>query len=68
LVQFFQIVPREESTPASAERISWEHRELYHAIRDRDVERARSMIRLQMRSTLQTLDDTAQEDAGKVST
>ena len=39
LVQFFQMSPRAESTPASAERITWEHRELFHAIRDRDVER-----------------------------
>ena len=52
LVQFFQIAPHAENTPASAERIIWEHRELYSAIRDRDVERARSMIRLQFRSTL----------------
>ena len=34
------------------ERIIWEHRELLNAIRDRDIERARSMIRLQFRSTL----------------
>ncbi len=52
LVQFFQIAPHAANTPASAERIIWEHRELLNAIRDRDVERARSMIRLQFRSTL----------------
>lgn len=56
LVQFFQIAPHAENTPASAERIIWEHRELYSAIRDRDVERARSMIRLQFRSTLGAVD------------
>ncbi len=28
LVQFFQIAPHAENTPASAERIIWEHREL----------------------------------------
>jgi len=56
LVQFFQIAPHAENTPASAERIIWEHRELLNAIRDRDVERARSMIRLQFRSTLGALD------------
>jgi GntR family transcriptional repressor for pyruvate dehydrogenase complex len=56
LVQFFQIAPHAENTPASADRIIWEHRELLNAIRDRDAERARSMIRLQFRSTLGTLD------------
>jgi GntR family transcriptional repressor for pyruvate dehydrogenase complex len=52
LVQFFQIAPQSDPTPASAERIIWEHRELLHAIRDRDVERARAMIRVQIRATL----------------
>ena len=52
LVQFFQIAPHSARTEASAERISWEHRELLNAIRDRDVERARAMIRLQIRPTL----------------
>jgi GntR family transcriptional regulator, transcriptional repressor for pyruvate dehydrogenase complex len=56
LVQFFQTAPHAENTPASAERIIWEHRELLNAICDRDVERARSMIRLQFRSTLGTVD------------
>lgn len=59
LVQFFQIAPHAENTPASAERIIWEHRELLNAIRDRDVERARSMIRLQFRSTLGSLETPA---------
>lgn len=53
LVQFFQIAPHSEKTAASAERIIWEHRELFNAIRDRDVERARAMIRLQFRTTLE---------------
>lgn len=48
LVHFFRLAPRSELEVA-AERIIWEHRELYQAIRDRDVERARSMIRLQFR-------------------
>ena len=56
LVQFFQMAPRAESTPASAERITWEHRELFQAIRDRDVERARAMVRMQIRSTLEAAD------------
>ncbi len=53
LVQFFQIVPYGEKSSASSERIIWEHRELFHAIRDRDIERARSMIRLQFRAALE---------------
>jgi GntR family transcriptional regulator, transcriptional repressor for pyruvate dehydrogenase complex len=52
LVQFFQIMPRSKPSASSAERICWEHRELLDAIRDRDVERARAMIRVQIRSTL----------------
>lgn len=52
LVQFFQMMPRSKPTLATSERICWEHRELLDAIRDRDVERARAMIRLQIRSTL----------------
>jgi DNA-binding FadR family transcriptional regulator len=51
LVQFFQIAPHAESSIESAERILWEHRELLAAIRDRDVERARAMIRVQFRSS-----------------
>lgn len=52
LVQFFQMMPHGEKNPASAERICWEHRELLDAIRDRDVERARAIIRVQIRVTL----------------
>jgi DNA-binding FadR family transcriptional regulator len=59
LVQFFHSTPRSDATPASAERICWEHRELLDAIRDRDVERARAMIRIQIRGTL----DAADRDA-----
>lgn len=59
LVQFFQAAPHVPHTPASAERIIWEHRELMNAIRDRDVERARSMIRLQFRSTLGMIEGNA---------
>jgi DNA-binding FadR family transcriptional regulator len=61
LVQFFQIAPHSEKSPASAERIIWEHRELFHAIRDRDVERARAMIRMQFRSTLE-LPERSEDD------
>jgi len=59
LVQFLQIAPHSEDTPASAQRIIWEHRELYNAIRDRDVERARAMIRLQFRTTLEPRETNA---------
>lgn len=52
LVQFFQMMPQAETSPASAERICWEHRELLDAIRDRDIERARAIIRVQIRATL----------------
>ena len=59
LVQFFQTTPRSTPSSASAERICWEHRELLDAIRERDVERARAMIRVQIRSTLDTISDAA---------
>jgi DNA-binding FadR family transcriptional regulator len=52
LVHFFQTMPRSILSSASAERICWEHRELLDAIRDRDIERARAMIRVQIRATL----------------
>ncbi len=52
LVQFFQTMPRSKPSSASAERICWEHRELLDAVRERDVERARAMIRVQIRATL----------------
>jgi GntR family transcriptional regulator, transcriptional repressor for pyruvate dehydrogenase complex len=56
LVEFFQMGPRAEATPESAKRITWEHRELFHAIRDRDVERARVMVRIQILSSLDAAD------------
>jgi DNA-binding FadR family transcriptional regulator len=59
LVQFFQATPRSPATPASTERICWEHRELFEAIRDRDVERARVMIRVQIRATLDLAGETS---------
>jgi DNA-binding FadR family transcriptional regulator len=46
LVDFFNKVPRREDLVAVADRMIWEHRELYHAICARDVERARTMIRM----------------------
>ena len=53
LVEYFRLSPHSDATPAVSERVSWEHRELFQAIRDRDVERARSMIRLQFRMLLE---------------
>ncbi len=60
LVQFFQMTPRSKPSSASAERICWEHRELLDAIRDRDVERARAIIRVQIRQTLAAAGDTVE--------
>jgi GntR family transcriptional repressor for pyruvate dehydrogenase complex len=63
LVQFFQESPRSVPSSSSAERICWEHRELLNAIRDRDVERARAMIRVQIRATLDAASETAEVDS-----
>jgi len=53
LVDFFRSVAiHSPPDAANAERIAWEHTELASAIRDRDVERARSMIRVQVRRYL----------------
>lgn len=46
LVDFFSKAPRSGDLVAVADRMIWEHRELYHAIRAGDVERARTMIRM----------------------
>lgn len=46
LVDFFSKVPRREDLVAVADRMIWEHRELYNAIRAGDVELARTMIRM----------------------
>ena len=56
LVEFFRTTPRSKPSSDSAHRICWEHRELFEAIRDRDVERARAMIRVQIRKTLDAVD------------
>lgn len=61
LVQFFQTMPRSKPSSASAERICWEHRELLEAIRERDVERARAMIRVQIRATLDASSEAAED-------
>lgn len=46
LFDFFSKVPRRGNLVAVADRMIWAHRELYNAIRARDVERARTMIRM----------------------
>lgn len=57
LVDFFRtIAVRNPPDAANAERIGWEHTELAAAIRDRDVERARAMIRVQVRRYLPASD------------
>jgi len=52
LVRFFAAVPYAKLDDAGVDYIIWEHRELYAAVRDRDVERARNMIRMQLRRRL----------------
>lgn len=47
LAQFFKSVVVRELDEPSIERVIWEHRELYQACKDRDLERARSMMRVQ---------------------
>lgn len=46
LVDFFGKISRPKNLMAAADRMIWEHRELYSAICARDVERARTMIRM----------------------
>jgi DNA-binding FadR family transcriptional regulator len=60
LVRFFAAVPYVDPDATSTERILWEHAELHAAIRDRDVERARGMIRSQLRRRLP--DDARKEN------
>ena len=66
LVQFFQTMPRSKPSPASAERVCWEHRELLDAIRERDVERARAMIRVQIRATLDARTEDVEDRSATV--
>jgi GntR family transcriptional regulator, transcriptional repressor for pyruvate dehydrogenase complex len=63
LVDFFRAVS--QRTPldaANAERAAWEHAELAAAVRDRDVERARAMIRAQLRRYLSESEGGLQPD------
>ncbi|APZ96533.1 FadR/GntR family transcriptional regulator [Fuerstiella marisgermanici] len=60
LVDFFIKVPRRGDLVAAADRMIWEHRELYEAIQARDVERARTMIRMHCTEWFRDLpDDTS---------
>lgn len=53
LVDFFHTIVVPTSPDATTrQRVAWEHQELASAIRDRDVERARTMIRIQVRRYL----------------
>ncbi|MFK7776803.1 MAG: FCD domain-containing protein [Gimesia sp.] len=53
LIDFFRnLAVRIPLDNSSSERIAWEHIELAAAIHDRDVERARALIRLQLRHYL----------------
>lgn len=62
LVEFFAAMPRVEPSLPFAGRVCWHHRELLDAIRDRDVERARAMIRLQIRCYFDLIDAAAEDD------
>jgi len=62
LVRFFTTVPYIEPDAVSTDRILWEHGELYAAIRDRDIERARGMIRSQLRRRLPEGADTQEPE------
>lgn len=69
LVDFFRSYPpHAPPDAAAAERVAWEHTELASAIRDRDVERARAMIRTQLRHYLPETDvsSTATRNASDV--
>lgn len=57
LADFFHKVPLRESIAVAADRMIWEHRELYNAIRTRDVERARTMIRMHCTEWFKNSDD-----------
>jgi len=58
LVDFFRTTPNDLGNAADyAQRTAWEHSELASAIRDRDIERARVMIRMQVSRYLSRSND-----------
>ena len=64
LVDFFRtvVVPSPPDAETSA-RVAWEHRELAAAICDRDLERARAMLRVQVRRYLPASDSQSPDRA-----
>ncbi|MEZ6127112.1 MAG: FCD domain-containing protein [Planctomycetaceae bacterium] len=59
LVDFFSHVPRRTDLVTVADRMIWEHRELYNAICARDVELARTMIRMHCTEWFRNTSDIA---------
>ena len=56
LVEFFRLSPHTATpSPETSQRVSREHRELLDAIRSRDVERGRAMMRVQFRTLLDSV-------------
>lgn len=68
LADFFNKLPLPKNLSAAADRMIWEHRELYNAIRDRDVERARTMIRMHSKEWFKSKadDDATSSSRGEV--
>lgn len=63
LVAFFRDIAMPRAARADYDdRVAWEHIELAAAVRDRDVERARTMIRMQCRRYLPECDSGLQSD------
>ncbi|QDT97516.1 FadR/GntR family transcriptional regulator [Gimesia aquarii] len=63
LVDFFGNIAISDSLDdSSTERIAWEHTELAEAIRDHDIERARALIRMQLRHYLPEAESESQLD------
>jgi DNA-binding FadR family transcriptional regulator len=62
LRRFFAMVATPHTPPDTIERVVWEHRELAAAIADRDLERARTMIRSQLQHSL-SQDSLARNDS-----
>ena len=52
LARFFQLLSRQSPSPRVNEQAIWQHLELAEAIRERDVDRARTMMRLQYKDLL----------------
>ena len=69
LVAFFRDIALPQAASSEiADRVAWEHIELAAAVRDRDVERARTMIRLQCRRYLPECGEDLRSDENGVKT